>query len=259
MKLIFPLQFILFICLILPQSIFAQIDTNKRYERINWTGINAPLPQQKMTIKSIVPIAFCTAALAINDSTFKTNLQTKILAPFNGFTTTADDYIQYLPIVELYAFDAFKFKARNSVWNQTKYLFISELTTSGIVHLLKRTLKIQRPNNGAYTAFPSGHTSQAFVASQVLFNEYYQTHKWIGLSGYIFSGTTGALRVINNKHWVPDVLMGAGIAMLVTNLVYHFEPLKQWNPWRKSNSAVSYYFSPSISDQWVGGHLSLRF
>jgi len=46
--------------------------------------------------------------------------------------------------------------------------------------------------------------------------------------------------MLNNKHYVSDVLVGAGIGILVTQLVYHFEPLKNFNPFKKSKG-ISFF------------------
>lgn len=177
----------------------------------------------------------------------------------DSFYTHLDDYIHYAPILTMYTADLFKVPAKNSVWNQTKYLIMSELITSGIVLTLKHTLKIRRPNNGAYNAYPSGHTSQAFVQSQVLFNEFRETAPLLAASGFLFSIPTGALRVLKNKHWVPDVFMGAGIAMLVTNTIYHFEPLKNWNPFKNRKTDLSMRFIPNVNSEYVGGQFKLQF
>lgn len=247
---------LLFLILLFPFLIHGQ--KSNRLEKINWTGETKEVKKYGLEIKSIVPLSLCLGGVLLNQSPLKENIQANFLKPFNGYTSSLDDYIQYIPIMEMYAFDFLKIPARNNVWNQTKYLFFSELFTAGIVHLLKNTLKVQRPNNGAYTSFPSGHTSQAFVASQVLFNEYYQTNKFIGLSGYLFSGATGALRMVNNKHWLPDVVLGAGIAILVTNVVYHFEPLKNWNPWPQKKRNNTLLFTPTINVNSLGGRFVLK-
>lgn len=178
------------------------------------------------------------------------------------FRTHADDWIHYVPVLTMYAADLFKVPSKNTVWNQTKFLIMSEAITSGIVLSLKYGLGIQRPNNGAYTAYPSGHTSQAFVQSQVLFNEFRDTAPLLASSGYLFSISTGALRILNNRHWVPDVLLGAGIGMLVTNTIYYFEPLKNWNPFKnfkKRSNTLKMSFIPTINDNYLGGHLRLQF
>ncbi|MBL7898312.1 MAG: phosphatase PAP2 family protein [Crocinitomicaceae bacterium] len=205
------------------------------------------------------PVGLSLLSVALMTDSSKYGLHTLIRQPFNGYTNHADDYIQYAPGVILYTADLFGAKAKNNVWNQTKYIAISELITSGIVQALKYSLKVQRPNNGSFNSYPSGHTSQAFVQSQVLYNEFRETNKLLAYSGFLFSVPTGALRIINNRHWVPDVLLGAGIAMLVTNTVYYFEPLKNWNPWKKKNKKAEMGFFPTWNDDYFGGYLSIKF
>ncbi|MBK9191129.1 MAG: phosphatase PAP2 family protein [Crocinitomicaceae bacterium] len=205
------------------------------------------------------PVGLSLLSVALMTDSSKFGLQTLIRQPFNGYTNHADDYLQYVPGIILYSADLFGAKSKNTVWNQTKYFAMSELFTAGIVHALKLSLKVQRPNNGAYTAYPSGHTSQAFVQSQVLYNEFKDSNKLLAYSGFLFSMPTGALRIINNKHWLPDVLLGAGIAMLVTNTVYYFEPLKNWNPWKKKNKKTDIGFIPTWNDDYFGGYLSIKF
>lgn len=218
--------------------------------------------------RSFFELAWRPAALALisvdllRDST-KYGLQTMARSfVADTFRTHVDDWIHYAPVVTMYAADLLRVPARNTVWNQTKFLIFSEVITSGIVLGLKYGLKIQRPNNGAFNAYPSGHTSQAFVQSQVLYNEFRDTRPLLAMSGYLFSATTGALRVLNNRHWVPDVLLGAGIGIFVTNAVYYFEPLKKWNPFKnrqKRNNQLQLTVIPRIGSEYVGGFLRLRF
>jgi hypothetical protein len=205
------------------------------------------------------PAGLCLLSVDLLRDSAKYGLQTLIRQPFNGYETELDDYIQYAPVVLMYTFDMWNVKARHDAWNQTKLLAMSELGTTALVQLLKYTLKIQRPNNGAYNSYPSGHTSQAFVASQVFYNEYKSTSRALALSGHLFSVSTGMLRIVNNRHWVPDVLLGAGIAMLVTNLVYYYEPLKNWNPFPKKNRKTEMGFVPQWNDNYMGGYLTLKF
>jgi len=62
--------------------------------------------------------------------------------------------------------------------------------------------------------------------------------------------------MLNNKHWVSDVLVGTGIGILVTELVYHFEPLKSFNPFKKSDKIT---FIPTISNESYGIYFSYNF
>ncbi len=228
---------------------------SKRFDKINWNGNGLAFSKPKLWKKTIVPLSLAGLSLSLNTIETKTKLQEDFRKPFKDYETNADDYIQYAPIGIMYASDLLKYKSRNSIWNQTKYLAISEFCSAVIVHTLKNTLKIQRPENGSFNSFPSGHTTQAFVASQVLYNEFNQSNKLIAYSGFLFSIPTGTLRVVNNRHWIPDVLMGAGIGILVTNLVYHFEPLKNWNPWKIR--ALNMSFNPSLGNDFYGGNLKI--
>jgi len=200
-----------------------------------------------------------SAVLSIDSTKFKLQTQVRSVV-VDTFRTHVDDWIHYTPIVTMYAADLFKVPAKNTVWNQTKFLAISEALNSLVTIGLKYTFKVQRPNNGPFNSYPSGHTSQAFVQSQALFNEFRDTAPLLAASGFLFSITTGSLRVLNNRHWVPDVLLGAGVGILVTNLVWHFEPLKNWNPFNKrKNKDLSLTVVPSIREDFLGGNFRLQF
>jgi len=162
----------------------------------------------------------------------KKNLQQKILNEYPNVSTHLDDFLPFIPVGQMYLGRALGLKSKNNYFNQTKNLFFSQLFTSIITHTIKRTTKITRPDGTSFS-FPSGHTSMAFSSASTLFYEYKNDHPIYASSGFLFASATGGLRVLNNRHWVSDVLVGAGIAILTTHLVYHFEPLKKWNPFKK--------------------------
>jgi hypothetical protein len=180
----------------------------------------------------LIPIGLIANGLGIEFTDIKQDMQDW----FPRTNTNADDFLQYVPIAELYVSDLIKMEHRNNVFNQTKYLIISELATGIITQALKKITGTKRPNGGLY-AFPSGHTSQAFTGATVLYNETKDDNLPLAYSGYLFSTATALLRVTNNKHWVSDVLVGAGIAMLITNFVYYIEPLKNWDPFKLNGKA----------------------
>jgi membrane-associated phospholipid phosphatase len=190
--------------------------------------------------KEILPVSLITVGSALNYSNFRYFVREKI-----GNTTNIrlDNYIQYAPIAEVYIADIAGLKHENTVWNQTKYMAISEIITSAIVQSIKFITKVRRPNGGSYS-FPSGHTSNAFSSATVLYLEFRRDNLPVALSGYGFSTATGILRITNNRHWISDVLAGAGIGILVTNLVYYWEPLKDWDPFQRSKK---YSIEPSLN------------
>lgn len=238
-------------------GVFSQTDS-PRYAKLNWTTHNLNTPKKALWKTSILPLSFSVTALFLNTPSLKENIQSSIQAPFNNYSTTVDDYIQFAPIGFLYTADAFKLKAEHSIWNQTKLLVLSELTTAGIIQILKYSFKIERPDKSEANSFPSGHTGQAFVAAQVLHNEFKSTQPLLAYSGYLFAVSTGTLRIVNNRHWLPDVLMSAGIGMLITNLIYHYEPFKNWNPFKTKQTNTSLQLYPSFTDQFTGLNIKLH-
>jgi membrane-associated phospholipid phosphatase len=229
---------------------FSQIDT---------THIPTKKPKNSFLKKSIVPLSLIGTGLIINYAPGifgKENLQANIQERHPNFSTKADDYLLYGSVVLLYGADILKIPSKNDVFTQTKYLIIATLANAIVIESMKRLWNEERPN-GQEHSFPSGHTSYAFVMATVLRNEFNDTNPVLAYSGYIFATATGVLRVLNNAHWVSDVLVGAGIGMLVTELVYRFEPLKNWHPFK--NKKVSTFVSPSFLENKLGLYVNVQF
>lgn len=187
-----------------------------------------------LTFKSqILPVGLISAGVLLNIGDIKNHIQDKI----PNTITRLEDYLQYAPIAEMYLFDVAGFKHQNSVFDQTKYLAISQLVSCGLVHLMKSTTNVKRPTGDDHS-FPSGHTTAAFVDATVLYHEFKDTEPIIAYSGYLFATSTGILRMTNNAHWLPDVLVGAGIGIITTNLVYYFKPLQGFQPFSKNKDVV---------------------
>jgi membrane-associated phospholipid phosphatase len=157
--------------------------------------------------------------------------------------TDVDDYLRHVPMLGMYIADAVGVKSQNSVWNQTKYLALSQLSCGLIVEAIKRAIHRQRPNGWDDMSFPSGHTSYSFVGATVLYHEFKNRNKAIAYSGFVIATTVGVFRVIKQRHWASDVLVGAGLGIMTTNLVYHLKPFKDWRPFKRSNKiALSPYY-----------------
>jgi membrane-associated phospholipid phosphatase len=50
--------------------------------------------------------------------------------------------------------------------------------------------------------------------------EFKDSKPWLPVAGYVMACATGYLRMYNNKHWISDVLAGAGIGIGSTRLAY---------------------------------------
>ena len=69
-------------------------------------------------------------------------------------------------------------------------------------------------------SFPSGHTATAFMAATMFHKEYGIRSPWYSVAGYTIATATAYSRLLNNRHWISDVLAGAGIGIISTELGY---------------------------------------
>lgn len=136
------------------------------------------------------------------------------------FHTHADDYVQYAPIVAVYGLNALGVKGKNNFGNRTAILIKSELMVGILTFSLKKITAVPRPDTGQPTSFPSGHTTQAFAVATFMAKEYGHKSIWYSIGAYTVATGVGAMRVMNNRHWVSDVLVGAGIGIFSTNMAY---------------------------------------
>lgn len=148
-----------------------------------------------------------------------------------NFKTQADNYLQFAPVAFVYTMNALGIKGKNNIWNQTALLIKSELIMIAIVHPLKKYSQVIRPDGSGYHAFPSGHTAQAFLSAEFFRKEYGRQYPLLAAGGYLLATGVGALRILNNRHWISDVMTGAGIGILSVNLAYLSHRYK-W-PWHK--------------------------
>ncbi len=138
---------------------------------------------------------------------------------------TVDDFSQYLPVVALYGVSAFGVKGKNSTKDKTIILGTSYLLMGLTVNAFKQTASVERPDGSSLNSFPSGHTATAFMGAELLYQEYKDESIWYGISGYIVAAGTGAFRMYNNRHWLSDVVTGAGIGILSAKAGYWLYPL----------------------------------
>jgi membrane-associated phospholipid phosphatase len=165
------------------------------------------------------------------------------------FRTHADDYLQFAPIATVVALNIAGVRGRHDPLNQALLVIKSELIMTAIVLPLKKLTRVPRPDTGAPTSFPSGHTAQAFVAATFLHLEYGKDYPLVSILGYTTAAGIGVLRVMNNRHWASDVFAGAGIGILSTNIAY----LTHQNRWgHRSNLLSKAMLMPAIGNGSYG-------
>ena len=137
------------------------------------------------------------------------------------FKTGIDDYTQFFGPAAVVGLKLGGYEGRSD-WPR---LLASAGMGYGIMALLvntiKHTAKEMRPDGSSANSWPSGHTATAFVGATLLHKEYGLTRSpWWSVAGYSVATATGVMRVLNNRHWISDVLSGAGIGMLSGELGY---------------------------------------
>lgn len=207
----------------------------------------------------IVPSLFLSAGILAatdNDTIDKFEGQEERNEWTPKFRAHIDDYLQYAPIAAVYGLNAFGLKGQHDFANRTALLIKFELIMMAIVLPLKQFTAVPRPDTGAPTSFPSGHTAEAFVAATFLHKEYGKDHPLISIAGYTIATSIGVLRVLNNRHWISDVITRAGIGTLSTNIAY----LPHQNKWgkRKSPKFGNLTLAPSYSNGSYGLYAALR-
>lgn len=117
-----------------------------------------------------------------------------------------DNYSQFAPAVAVLGLRLAGIDAKHNFRDQAIVMATSYMLMGAAVQTMKTSVHVWRPDGSNEKSFPSGHTATAFVGAHILFKEYQDVSPWIGVGGYAIAAGTGALRVLNKKHWISDVV-----------------------------------------------------
>ena len=133
--------------------------------------------------------------------------------------------MQYAPAAIMLGMKTAGVQSRSSWGRMIVSDAFSAILMGSAVNTLKRTTNVERPDGSNRHSFPSGHTATAFMTATMLNKEYGHKSPWIGVGAYGMATATGLMRMANNKHWLSDVLTGAGIGILSTEIGYYLADL----------------------------------
>jgi hypothetical protein len=210
-------------------SLHIDRDTIILHPKKSTSDVLTKIPYRTQRIKSlIIPGVFVTYGFISLDNhglkDLNEGVKEEVWSEHPHRTTNADNFLQYAPAISVYALNAAGIHGKNNLRDRTMILLLSNLLSNGAVFSLKKITHQLRPDGSAYTSFPSGHTAEAFASAEFLCQEYKDVSSWYGAGGYIVAGTVGYLRMYNNKHWLSDVIAGAGIGILSAKLAYWIYP-----------------------------------
>ncbi|HSY62267.1 MAG TPA: phosphatase PAP2 family protein [Cytophaga sp.] len=177
------------------------------------------------------------------------SVKNKVVSTYPNFHTSVDDYLRFASVPFIYGLDWIGVKAKTDINNRTAIFIKAEIMMFASVTLLKNYTNVVRPD-GTAKSFPSGHTAQAFLGAVMIQREYGQKSIWYPIAAYTVATSVGVLRVLNNRHYTSDVLVGAGIGMLSAHIAYWTHQYK-WN----KNVVVM----PTYANRSAGVYFAMTF
>ncbi len=205
-KKIFFFKTILFLNLIFLNSLHAQVDTMRH-------------PIRSMLFPTAL-IGYGSTTIGVHGYPSSQSVKDWRTKNYPTFHSKVDDVLWATPVALAYGLTLVGVKGKHSFKEMTKLTLLSALAFNAVIQPMKYGIGILRPDASTHNSFPSGHTSSAFTAAEILHQEYGQKSVWYSIVGYTAATATGAMRILNNRHWSSDVIVGAGIGMLSTKLVY---------------------------------------
>lgn len=197
---------------------------NIRHPFATWDS----LPSRPATFRWVAPAVLIPVGLALspdypnshfNRFYIRGEFQDKI-----HFRTQIDDYLQYGPMIGWAGLSLAGVNGRSQPVDRVGIALVAHGLMSVVVLGLKKVTRERRPDDSDSYSFPSGHTALAFTGAGLLDREFGGVSPFIPISGYAMATTTGFFRVVNDKHWVSDVLVGAGIGLLSAEVAYYVYP-----------------------------------
>ena len=147
------------------------------------------------------------------------------LAAPNGRHTNLDDYLQYTPALASHVISLAGVKGKHTFFERVIISGMAAAMSTGVVFTVKRITNETRPDGSDNLSFPSGHTATAFGSAELIRQEYGDASPWYGVGAYAVASLTGYLRMYNNKHWLGDVLAGAGVGIISAKIATRLYPL----------------------------------
>lgn len=168
-----------------------------------------------------VAIPLIVGGLFLNNSKVEKNIHNLRNDYVPKFDFHYEDYLQFAPGAAMLGLKLGGLEGRSS-W--ARMLFADAISVSLMlptVEIIKVHTKKKRPTGSSHQSFPSGHTANAFMLATMLHKEYGETrNRWYSILGYTAATATAIGRQLNNRHWLSDTMVGAGIGIMSTEIGY---------------------------------------
>jgi hypothetical protein len=225
--------------------------------RIDWqraATYKPPFPFKSFIVSGTM-IAYGFVALKTNGmlKNFNGNVKEEIWTDAPHKQMHADNYLMFAPAVAVYGLNALGIHGKNNFRDRSMIYLMSNIFANGTVFAVKGWSHELRPDGSDYNSFPSGHTAEAFASAEFMRQEFKDVSPWYGVAGYAMATATGMLRMYNNKHWMSDVVAGAGVGIASTKLAYWLYPYVKHVLWKDRATG------PIVMPTYQNGSVGLSF
>lgn len=208
--------------------------------------------------KLVVPLGLIGLGTALNSSSLKKNQESWHNTNVAGFKTSADNILSVTPNLFALGLNHLGVKSKSNARDKFFLIGMANAISMAGTIALKNITKQNRPDKSEFTSFPSGHTSIAFTGAQLIHEEYGHHGILMSIAAYGTATAVAGLRITNNKHWLADVVFGAGYGILSTKLAYKYYPKIKPKLGKLANK-TELKIDPIFAKNSIGGSLKLRF
>lgn len=135
-----------------------------------------------------------------------------------------DDYLQYVPLAAYLGLEYCGLKAQRPIVDRTLTAATGFVLMSAVTFGAKKSVRAERPDGSDLSSFPSGHAARAFLGAELIRSDY---GTWPGVGAYVVATGVSAMRLAGQRHWVNDLLAGAGIGVLSARAALWLLPLER--------------------------------
>lgn len=218
------------ICCLLSRAALAQVPAStpdSAVARPQWVA--PPWLKRPAVWRTAVPVTLVVLGYISRNENLLDELKEEVHEEtrehFPVFHTRLDDYSRHLPAWGAYGLYTVGLKGERGVVPFTVCYGLAHALNTGLVSGLKQVSRTRRPDNTTdFSSFPSAHTAEAFLTATLLHEQFGRGRPWLSVAGYGVATATGAMRMLNNRHWVTDVLAGAGVGFLSAETVWRLYP-----------------------------------
>lgn len=203
------------------------VDTASKLQSLHYER-----PPSKHIVRSSIGASLPMIAMALPYSLSNRTIKDIRNSYIPYFKNRYDDYLQFAPLALQVGMHLSSVKGHSQ---HSSDIFVADALAVGIMVAVvtpsKLLFAIERPDGSARNSFPSGHTAMAFTSATLLHLEYGERYPWLSLLGYTMASGVAIGRIANNRHWLGDVMVGAGVGIVSGELGYWLSGLLHKRPY----------------------------